>query len=124
MSVNEMPRCARCGREAPDETSDEILQWEAIGPDGDEMICGDCITPAEQAAMDEDFAAIGELLRRCAGCGAEPPDFGLDNPEEHGWYIVARGIVCVTCATQPELDANAEESVRALEWKRRLRGDA
>lgn len=46
--------CARCLRPAPGE-DDTDLYWECL----DEVIvCPDCITPAEQQAMDEDGMAM------------------------------------------------------------------
>lgn len=57
------PRCARCKQEAPPEESDAFGDWEALGPDGDQIICPGCITGEEQQAMDEDMMEIAEKVR-------------------------------------------------------------
>lgn len=60
--MNEQTRCARCRRVAPAQDSDAFLEWEALG-DGGQVICPDCVTPAEQQAMDEDIMAMADKVR-------------------------------------------------------------
>src|SRR3712207_211748 len=55
--------CARCGRPAPPEESDDYVEWEALGPDGSEVVCGRCIIGAEQQAMDEAVMHLEEKVR-------------------------------------------------------------
>ena len=45
--------CARCMRVIPE---DSTVEWETLGEDL--VVCSDCITPAEQQAMDEDDMAM------------------------------------------------------------------
>lgn len=59
-------RCARCGRAAPDQESDEFLEWEPLpsdDPTSDAVICPDCVTPQEETAMAEDMMAVAEKVR-------------------------------------------------------------
>jgi hypothetical protein len=50
----EPEHCARCRRLAPDQTSDEFLEWEALGETGEEVICPGCLTLGEERALGDD----------------------------------------------------------------------
>ncbi|GAA4559497.1 hypothetical protein [Pseudonocardia xishanensis] len=69
-----MPQhCDRCRREAPTQDSTAFLDWEAIG-DGSDVRCPDCVTGAEQQAVDDDMmdlqqAADDAEFRRITGHG-------------------------------------------------------
>jgi recombinational DNA repair protein (RecF pathway) len=52
-------RCARCGRQAPPQDSDEFTTWEAFGEEGTEVICEECITPEEHQEKYEDMVLTG-----------------------------------------------------------------
>lgn len=83
------------------------------------MVCPGCITSEEYEEMAEDSAAVGESLKACAQCQARAPEFTSGVPEDIGWYITARGLVCPSCVTQEEMDTAADKSVRVA---RRMRG--
>jgi hypothetical protein len=46
-------RCSRCGRLAPDPESDEFVAWEALPPDGANIICEGCVTLDEEDTIYE-----------------------------------------------------------------------
>jgi hypothetical protein len=54
-----MQICSRCGRAAPDQESDEFIQWEAAATDGTQRICPDCLTREKETEMGEDFMFTG-----------------------------------------------------------------
>src|SRR3954468_7789 len=58
--------CTRCHRPMPPANSKkEFMYWEAFD-DGDDVVCPDCVTPAEQEAIDEDMfetAAVAKKLQ-------------------------------------------------------------
>lgn len=54
--------CARCLRPAPPQDSREFIDWEALG-NGQQVICPECITPAEQQAVDESDMELAEKVR-------------------------------------------------------------
>jgi len=45
--------CSRCLTPAPAVESPDFLDWEASSEGGSDVVCPDCITPAEQQEMDE-----------------------------------------------------------------------
>jgi hypothetical protein len=61
-AARESQGCARCLKAAPAQDSPGFADWEALG-DGQQVICPDCVTPAEQQAMDEDAMAMAEKVR-------------------------------------------------------------
>lgn len=68
----------------PDVESDEAVLWEAVGPDGLEVICPGCLTREEETAMAEDTMFVGfeadAVAERengmCAVCGSARVDSG------------------------------------------------
>lgn len=56
-------RCARCLHEAPPQDSDAFNDWEALGKDGQQVVCPDCVTRDEQQELDEDAMALAEKVR-------------------------------------------------------------
>ncbi len=73
--------------------------------------------------MVEDFAAVGEALRTCARCGKPAPEFHSGVPEDQGWYVLEAGLICGDCMTAEDWREAEGDSLRALEWRRRLRSD-
>lgn len=68
------PPCARCGRESPPQDSDYFTEWEALG-DGTAVVCPGCITPEEQAAIDDEAMHLADTT----GLG-DPSDPRSDQP--------------------------------------------
>ena len=49
--MGEVDLCLRCGRAAPGDAGDAVLFWKAWDEIGDAVICPECITADELAAM-------------------------------------------------------------------------
>jgi len=62
--------CARCRRPAPEEASDEFVEWEADGPPDENgevrVICPGCLTLGEERGIADDASETSEV----AGPGA------------------------------------------------------
>lgn len=54
--------CARCNR-VTSVDSDECCTWEVIDQSGDTVVCEECLTPEELAAIYEDTVATAEEAR-------------------------------------------------------------
>jgi hypothetical protein len=54
VTVQTTQHCARCKRQAPEETSDEFSTWEVIDELGDEIVCEGCLLLVEERAIQED----------------------------------------------------------------------
>jgi hypothetical protein len=54
-------QCVRCFKPQPAPDSDELGSWEALDHMG-AMACPDCVTPAEQQAVDEADMALSDVL--------------------------------------------------------------
>lgn len=52
--------CARCGLAAPDQASDEFVDWEALNET--EVICSDCVTPTEEKLTLEDYGDFADAM--------------------------------------------------------------
>lgn len=60
MTMTSAAVCTRCGKQSPDGEAPPI-EWEATLDGG--AICAECVSPAEQQAMDEDTMRIAEKVR-------------------------------------------------------------
>ncbi len=60
MSMTSAAVCTRCGKQSPDGVLPPI-QWEATPGGG--AICAECVSLAEQQAMDEDTMRTAEKVR-------------------------------------------------------------
>jgi len=70
--------CARCRRPAPDQLSDEFLEWEAdVPPDENgevKVICPGCVTLGEERGIADDASETAEVAGPRAIAGHGPAD--------------------------------------------------
>jgi hypothetical protein len=71
MAANSPEKCVRCQRPAPPVESDDYLEWEAAGDEGN-IICPGCLTGEEVDRMIDEDALTADEAREQAdreGCG-------------------------------------------------------